>query len=580
MENKFIQKISASLKNGSYSSDEYFKQELFYSKKMPHALDDMTDRKKLEMDLAEAKEKIIAANKAKTEFLENMRHDIRTPLAGIVSFSKMIEDRTDDPLVKEYASNLTASSYALSDLLNEILEITKTNAGLSVVQNKFDLKKRLHDIFQLNRACAYQKEIELIFEYDANIPQYILGDSRRIHRIVLELMNNAIQFTNHGSVKLKVALVREIERDLIIKLTVEDTGIGIDPRDQEVIFCQFKRLTPSCEGIYKGVGIGLSMVKKFVEDLHGEIYVASQVGHGSKFTCVLSLKKPLLNDDLGVDDTTYFPNKYISNENKSIHNTLTSSAQNESPSTRILLIEDQPLAAKAVTTMFENFGYAVDIAVNGSLALLLIQEKKYDLIFMDIGLPDMDGYEVTKQIRSAGIYIPIIALSAHIEVEHTQHCLSVGMSAVLTKPLKKEKAIEIFNTFLPPQSISYDEKHDEDKNDLNLSPTVVDFTFIKNNLGDNEKLMKEMLMMYLKSLPDESAKIQSSYESKDWTHLKATLHQLKGSGSYCGTIRVNQICTYLEEAITLEKQETISSLYPQLLAEMQKVKEAILKKAL
>src|SRR5262249_47226212 len=160
-------------------------------------------RKQTEVALLEALEKAEAANRAKTEFLENMRHDIRTPLTGIMGFATIIRDEVNDPKIKEYADNLTASSQALLDLLNEILEAVKLNSGeVPLVKKKFDLKKRLSDVIKLNQAKAHQKRIDLVFDYDEKIPPYVIGDPTRLHRLALELIVNALNFTQKGTVKL------------------------------------------------------------------------------------------------------------------------------------------------------------------------------------------------------------------------------------------------------------------------------------------------------------------------------------------------------------------------------------------
>ena len=191
---------------------------------------DITERKKLDA-LKEAKDKAEAANKAKTEFLENMRHDIRTPLIGITGFANIIRDEVKDPKIKEYVDNLSTSSNALLDFLNEILEIIKINSGdIPLLKCKFDLRKRLFEIIKLNQAKALHKQINLIFDFDPKISSYVIGDSTRIHRIALELIVNALNFTNKGHVKLITQLAKSNKKDFVIRLIVEDTGIGITKR--------------------------------------------------------------------------------------------------------------------------------------------------------------------------------------------------------------------------------------------------------------------------------------------------------------------------------------------------------------
>lgn len=264
---------------------------------------DITDRKKMEDELRLAKELAETASKAKTEFLENMRHDIRTPLTGIVGFADILKLECDDSRFKEYADNLVASSHALLDLMDEVLEAVRVSSGeVPRLKKKFNLQKILQHVIELNRAKASQKKLELTLNFDSTIPTYLIGDKIRIHRIILELIANALNFTDSGFIKLSAILAKRNHRELIIKLLVEDTGLGIPKDKQQEIYAQFKRLTPAYQGIYRGSGLGLSVVKQFIEELNGEIYVDSELGKGSVFTCIFPLQESLLDDDFGLDE--------------------------------------------------------------------------------------------------------------------------------------------------------------------------------------------------------------------------------------------------------------------------------------
>lgn len=306
---------------------------------------DISDRKKVEKDLILAKERAEAANDAKTEFLENMRHDIRTPLTGITGFANIISDEVKDPKIKEYVDNLSASSDALLNLLNEILEIIDINSGNApIVTKKFNLKKRLEDVVLLYKAKSKQKNIEFSADFDSAIPQYLIGDSTRTHRIALELIANAFNFTKAGFVKLTTQLSKAEGRELIIKLMVQDSGIGIDSDKQEAIFVQFKRLTPSYKGLYKGAGLGLSIVKQFVDDLGGEIYVESSLGTGSIFTCILPYKKALLDESFGSE--VVLPDPLISENENSVYQAASLCEEKQLLKSTVLVVEDNSIAAK------------------------------------------------------------------------------------------------------------------------------------------------------------------------------------------------------------------------------------------
>jgi two-component system, OmpR family, aerobic respiration control sensor histidine kinase ArcB len=413
---------------------------------------DVTPYKELQSFLVKEKEAAECANKVKTEFLENMRHDIRTPLTGIVGFANLLKNEAECVKLKEYAVNIIESSYALLDLMNEVLEATKVSSGeVPVLIKKFQLYKKIQEVITLNQAKAKYKRIALTFDYDATIPPYVIGDAVRIHRIVLELVANALNFTEEGSVKLSVRLAKREQRNLVIKICVEDTGIGMPADKQQEIFVQFKRLTPSYRGIYKGAGLGLTIVNKFIDELDGEIYVESEPKKGTKFTCYIPLRESLTEDEFGCDNQrSQHTNKRC--DMMSVYKDLPLTATRPGQS-KVLLIEDDMLTTIVQQMILSNLNCDVDIANNGQSALKLCDRNKYDLIFMDIGLPDIDGCEITKRIRSKeagkGNAVPIIALTAHIDSENEAYCLSAGMNMVLNKPLIDDKTKEILDAFIP-----------------------------------------------------------------------------------------------------------------------------------
>lgn len=249
------------------------------------------------------KTKTEAANKAKTEFLENMRHDIRTALTGIVGLSELLTTETDINKVHTFSKDLAKSGHELLRFLNEILELIQLSSGeIPLLSRKFNLREILENVLKLYQPKAIQKQLRLTLEIDQTIPNYFIGDPVRIYRILLELLANALKFTPTGAVNLLVRFVKKEGQTAIIKIFIQDTGIGISKDKQSELFIRFNRLTPAYQGIYKGIGLGLSIVKQFVEDLNGEIYVESQLNKGSKFVCILPLKICLLEEDPFVDN--------------------------------------------------------------------------------------------------------------------------------------------------------------------------------------------------------------------------------------------------------------------------------------
>lgn len=541
---------------------------------------DITDLKRLEADLIRAKEQAEAANEAKTAFLENMRHDLRTPLTGIVGFAEIIKKEAVGEKITEYADNLIAASHMLLEFLNEILDAVKVLSGdLPTAKRKFSLEEMIKKTIRLLKPKALEKNLEIKLDYEDSIPPYMLGDSVRIQRILLELISNALNFTQTGTVTIHVMLVKKYKNELIIQCAVQDTGIGIPLDKQDEIFLRFKRLTPSYKGICKGTGLGLTTVKQFIDDIHGEIYCQSEVGKGTIFTCLFPLQESLLENSMGV--TSIEPIKI---ESKPFINY--SKIEKSTDKTRILLVEDQALAAKVASLIITGLDCSVDIASNGVEALKLFQINPYNLIFMDVGLPDMNGYELTKQIRifewKLDQHVPIVALTAHIDSENKQKCIESGMDAVLSKPLMQNTAQDIINAFVPsrktssPQQAPLKTTSTEDKL-TGITGLPIDIIEAMSKINGPIEMAKELIHLLVQGFEEDTPRLQEAKRKNNWDVIKAIVHKYRGGSLYCGTPRFQQACVRLEDYLSGEETALREMLYQQLFDELASVREALKK---
>lgn len=538
---------------------------------------DITHLKKIESELKTAKEKAEVASLAKTEFLENMRHDIRTPLTGIVGFADLLKMESDNPHIKEYSENLVASSHALLDLLDEVLEAIRVSSGeIPNLKKKFSLEKTLNHVIELNRARAAQKNLSLSLTIDAAIPKYVIGDKVRLHRVALELIANALNFTDTGFVKLSVFLARRNEGKLVLKLVVEDSGIGIPKDKQQEIYLQFKRLTPSYQGIYKGAGLGLSVVKQFIDELAGEIYVESEIRKGTCFTCLIPLQEPLLDDDSGINEEieSITDHPYEQTYAQQIRPIQQVGKQNQY---HVLVVEDNTIAQTVAQSILAKLNCETDIAETGKKAVELWKSGNYDLIFMDIGLPDFDGYEVTHRIRvqelAKKVHTPIIALTAHAGDENKKRCIEAGMNAVLTKPLTVKSCIDIVDAFIPGRQKQ--EPKSDTTNYLSELPKqegdlfhLSDFSILDIQEGikttGNESMLAEMLaFMVNDALPKDLALMKEAYNINDWDKTQQLAHKIKGGAVYVGTIKMKMACQFLERYWKSGQHELLEALYQQ-----------------
>jgi two-component system aerobic respiration control sensor histidine kinase ArcB len=540
---------------------------------------DITELKEKEKELLVAKQEAEAANRVKTEILENMRHDIRTPLMGLTGFAMLIAKESTESKIKEYAKDFVTSSYALTDLLNEILELIRVNTKeVPLQRKKFNLEKRLLDVINLNKVKALYKKIDLIFEHDERILKFVLGDPTRVHRIVLELITNALNFTNKGFVKLSTTLEEETEKKLIIKIEVEDTGIGIPQEKQEEVFLQFKRLTPSYKGIYKGAGLGLAIVKQFVDELEGELYVRNREQGGTCFAVLLPFTKPLIQNEFGVEEIPpySFPQQIIDFVPEPTDND-TQKVAESTDKCPILLVEDQLLAAQVVKSILNQLNCSVDHVTNGKEALNYFKEKSYQLIFMDIGLPDIDGYEVTTQLRSleSDTHIPIIALTAHIDEENKHRCIKAGMDALLSKPLTKEKARDILNAFILYKKPLV-ETTQNSQDIVGSKDKILDVSMLNKVCLGKKELINEILGLVITDYPKELEKLKEAYGKKDWPALQSISHKLKGGASYCGAMHLMELCSQIDPHFREGEVNRLEDLSPQLIEELENlINEAI-----
>lgn len=256
---------------------------------------DITDRKRAEQELQAAKEAVEVANNAKTEFLDNMRHDLRTPFVGLLGFAELLEADETDPQKKESLSYIVQSAKTLLDYLNEILEFIYIGKGqLPILEKQFDVYETVQEVITMLIPAAEAKGLELSLKQDAHVPKYVIGDKSRIQKILINLISNSIKFTEQGYVRVEIVMVKEQERQVIIEFIVSDTGVGIPEDKQNVVFEQFNRLTSSYSGVYAGKGLGLRIVKQLLDEIGGEAHLSSKIGEGSVFKILVPYKKSLL----------------------------------------------------------------------------------------------------------------------------------------------------------------------------------------------------------------------------------------------------------------------------------------------
>jgi len=524
---------------------------------------DITERKKSEYALRQAKDRAEQADKAKTEFIRNISHDIRTPLTGIIGTADLFAQQTPDLALQGLAHDITAASKSLLYLLNEVIEVAQIEIGdIPNLHKKFSLKKLILEVFKLFSPKIKAKTLAFDFSIDEAIPEYVISNNFHIHRILICLLSNAIKFTPEGAISLRVHLLEKTAEQLIVQFTIADTGIGIPEDKQEVIFEKFNRLTPSYEGHYRGRGLGLYVISQLLMQLNGEIYVESEVHKGSTFDCIIPLKRSLTeNTDIGVKTILYPEMTDMLNQPTSTpepnvsHQMLAFDNQAPKDDSWILVVEDNLLAQRVIVSNLNSWGYNVQVVSNGLEAINISQQQAFDLIYMDIGLPDTNGMDVTRKIRNdkdnPNAQTPIVALTAHADALIEAECLEAGMRYVITKPLTKEKATEIFAKYLPTH-------HQLPIIDLELGTSL---------MNNNATVAKEMLDYLVSELPTTKALLTSLFKNNNWPELKNQVHKLRGALCYCGVPRLKFVADNLEVALQ-NNEAKIHGVYASLMREI------------
>jgi len=464
---------------------------------------------------------LIAENavKSKQQFLSNMSHEIRTPMNAIIGFTKVVlkTDLTDKQ--KEYLSAIKLSGDALIVLINDILDLAKVDSGkMTFEQVPFKLIASISAMLHVFETKIQEKNLELVTEYDSNIPQVLLGDPVRLHQIILNLVSNAIKFTSKGKITVSVHLLCEDEESTTVEFAISDTGIGIEESKIDNIFDNFQQATSGTSRLYGGTGLGLAIVKQLVEPQGGTVSVKSIMDEGSTFSFTLSFKKASAN---------------------ALLETETVEIETEIKNVKILVVEDMPLNQLLMKTLLDDFGFESDIADNGKIAIEKLQNESYDIILMDLQMPVMNGFEATEYIRNTmKSKIPIIALTADVTTVDLAKCKAVGMNDYIAKPVDERllysRIVGLVKKSSHPKVAESEIVGQKEKLIESKKIKCVNLDYLKTRTKSNPKLMMEMISIYLQQTPPIVEAMKQSVLDKDWDLLAASAHKMIPSFSIMG----------------------------------------------
>jgi two-component system CheB/CheR fusion protein len=393
------------------------------------AISDVTENKLFEKKLIDAKVFAESAAKSKQQFLSNMSHEIRTPLNSILGFTNVLLKTKLGTEQKEYVEAVKTSGKSLNLLINDILDLAKVDAGrMTFEKQPFEILKSIKSILYSFDLKIKEKNIELVHHYDSKIPKMLMGDSIRLNQILLNLLSNAIKFTHKGKIELSVMILNEDSENVNLEFAVIDSGIGIAADKIDSIFNVFEQAEINTANSYGGTGLGLAIVKQLIEAQGGSIRLKSKIGKGSTFSFVLPFSKTIKKSEEEIGLVK------LDSDIKTL---------------RVLVAEDIDLNKLLIKIILNDFGFKHEIVSNGKIALEKLQQNTYDIILMDLNMPEMNGFEATEYIRKTmKLKIPIIALTADVTTADISKCKKFGMDDYISKPINEQalytKIVELY----------------------------------------------------------------------------------------------------------------------------------------